>query len=533
MKKAICLFLTAITLLLSMIAYSQSPDPLYQHLPASANHIYSIRLGQILAKGQLADVLSSIPPSKDPHAAMAFSILQDPASAGIDLGHEILIAQTTATGNGADTVSFIEVLVPLTDSAKFRITLAKALKTGQQIHRLPGKGASTYMGKEGLAWNAQLVVVTEASVESSGAAPSHTATPAAHRSLGELAVEKSVAALAGFPGTPWLTDQRFLTGFATEEDIHAWSTRMDFMQVMSKVIKKMAAKNPAMQGKPLPDYSNMGQMPHPPVLSTFSFENGRIVFRMTMFNKPDDVATYQREFDRPINKDLLARVPGGLLLGFAAMHLNPAAFPDVMDKYHTRRMVDSILGKKGLSVSDISAAFGGDFLVVAMADTTATTDTAKKKVNFYFVATLGDPAKLMQLAAKLGASDGALTDTAQIAKMKKLASKLVIQDNMLVVSGSKEMAQKYFANTDRRSTGLLDEDNSVQSIVIDLKAVSAFVGTSMSNNPKAMIATRILEKLDKIELNTIPDGNNMVTTFQIVTGDPSTNSLKTLVSILH
>jgi Domain of unknown function (DUF4836) len=515
MKKITCLYLTAIALLLSTIAFSQSPNPLYQHLPPSANHIYSIKVGQILAKGELINTLNSMPLPNNPHATMVFNIIKDPASAGIDLNHEILIAQTTATGVGADTVSFTQILVPLTDSAKFRATLTGAIQD-LHIHRTPGQGATTSKDKMGMAWNDRLLVITMASSES----------PASEA--------KSVAALAGFSGTPWLTDQRFLTGFATDEDMHAWSSKMDFMQVMSKLIKKMAKKNPAMQGKPFPDYSNMGQVPHPPVLSTFSFENGRIVFRMTVFNKPEDAATYQREFDRPINKDLLARVPGGPLLGFAAMHLNPSALPDVLDKYHTRRMLDSILGKKGLSVSDISAAFGGDFLMAAIADTTATTDTTKKKVDFYFVTTLGDPAKLMQLTAKLAASNvGALTDTAQIAKMKKLADKLVIRDNMLVVSGSKEMAQKYFANTNRRSTGLLGEDKSIQSMVIDLKAVSTLVGTSMSNDPKAMVMVRILEKLDKIELNTIPDGNNMVTTFQIVTGDPSTNSLKTLVSIMH
>jgi hypothetical protein len=129
---------------------------------------------------------------------------------------------------------------------------------------------------------------------------------------------------------------------------------------------------------------------------------------------------------------------------------------------------------------------------------------------------------------------GALDDTARMAKMKKLANNLVIRDNMLVISGSKEMAQKYFSNTDRRSTDLIDDSKSMQTFVVNLKAVSTFLGTSKSNDPKAMIFARILEKLDKIELkSSLQDGVNTVTTFQIVTGDPSTNSLKTLVSVLH
>ncbi len=536
MKKARCLSFVAFSLLITLIttfAYAQSPNPLYQHLPPSANHVYSIKIGQILAKGDLVSMLNSMPPTKDPKAALAINIVKDPSTAGIDLRQDVLIAQTTAGGTGADTVSFIEVLVQLTDSAKFRTTLNAAVKD-LHFHRVPGKAITTMRDKAGLAWNDKLLVITMASTESRTANAGPT-----HLPLSELAVEKSLAALAGFPGAPWLTNQRFLSGFATDADMHAWSTRMDMMSTISKFITKMAAKNPAMKGKPMPDYSNLKKMPHPPVLSTFNFENGRIVLKTTMYNAPEDAAAYQREFDRPFNKDLLARIPNnGLLLGFAAMHINTAALPEIMEKYGTRQMVDSMLGKKGLALNDITAAFGGDFLVAVLADTTAATDTAKKKVNFYFVATLGDPTKIMQLASKLTAGNGATTmdstAMAAMAKMKKLAEKIVVQDNILVISSTREMAQQYFANHDRRSTDLLGENNSMQRITVDLKAVSRFIGQSQSSDPKAMIAARLLEKLDKIDFsNGMPDGNNMTMTFQIITAEPSTNSLATLMSILH
>src|SRR5580692_1417900 len=129
MKKPVYLFFTATALLLATsllptIAFSQSPNPLYQHLPSSATHIYSIRLGQIITKGELLGLLDNIP-LKDPNAAKFVNILKDPASAGVDINHEILIAQTAASGNGADTLSYTQIIVPLTDSAKFR----KALMT--------------------------------------------------------------------------------------------------------------------------------------------------------------------------------------------------------------------------------------------------------------------------------------------------------------------------------------------------------------------------------------------------------------------
>src|ERR1700722_11814765 len=183
MKRPIYLSFAAAILLLSTIANAQSP--LYKNLPPTAKHIYSTRVGQIVTKGDLLPPLNSLPPSKDPKAGMVVNFLKDPSSAGVDISHEILIAQTTAAGTGADTVSYTQILVPITDSSKFRKTLVGAMKD-LHIHRLPGKGNTTYKDKMAMAWNDQLLVVTLGSAESSGTGPTHKAAPAVHRSIGEL-----------------------------------------------------------------------------------------------------------------------------------------------------------------------------------------------------------------------------------------------------------------------------------------------------------------------------------------------------------
>src|ERR1700677_4908704 len=119
MKKPICLFFTAITLLLSTIAYSQStPNPLYPHLPPKADHVYEIDFNQLNAKGNLSAMLSGIPIKGQ--AAVLLTILKDPAAAGIDLSNHIVFAQTSASGTGADSLSFTNIVVQLSDSAKFR-----------------------------------------------------------------------------------------------------------------------------------------------------------------------------------------------------------------------------------------------------------------------------------------------------------------------------------------------------------------------------------------------------------------------------
>jgi hypothetical protein len=511
MKKPVYLFLTAAALCLSAIAYSQSPNPLYQHLLPSASHIYSIRLGQIIAKGELTALLNSIP-VKDSNATKFLDVIKDPASAGIDLSHEILIAQTTPSGNGADTLTFTQFLIPLTDSAKFRRVTTTS---SDHVHRVPGKGATVSLAKLSIVWNDRFFVVTQVSAEKR-----------------ELALEKGLATLAGYPTNPLLTDQRFLAGFASDDDMHAWAPKADFTNLFGKAIKKMLAKDTSTHANPFKNFPNFDQAPHPPILTTFNFANGRIVFRLTTYNTPEDAAILRRGMDRPFNTDLLARIPGGPMLGYSAMHFNPTVFPEIMKTHPTLHLLDSILEKKGLSLNDLTAVFGGDFLFAAVGDTNAMTDTTKKKVNMYFVATLGDPAKLMQLTAKLMAANNSI-DTAKASRMKKLANRMMIRDNILVIGSSKEMAQKYFDNTARRPI-IIPDNKSSQYLTVDLKAVSTFVAASMSSNPKAMIFARILEKLDKIEMTSgLSDNGNTEVTFQIITGDPSTNSLKTLVSLLH
>ena len=274
-----------------------------------------------------------------------------------------------------------------------------------------------------------------------------------------------------------------------------------------------------------------------PVLSTLNFADGRMVFQTTSFLQADDVTVLNKVIDRPFNKELLAHLPSGPLLGWAGFHINPSAIGDVLEHYHARSKVDSILAAKGLTLDDLTTVLGGDFLLAALApDSVSTTDTAKKKINFYFVTTLGDPAQLMKLAAKLSVfKDSTMTgtDSTKSKFFKDLGSKFIVQKNLLVISGSRELALKYFTHADLRSTDQAGDDQNRQSVVIDLKAIGAFLGASASNNPKAKMATHLLERLDRLAISAKLEGNNRLMTVQLITNEPSTNSLSTLMSALH
>src|SRR6185312_6730696 len=241
MKKALCLFLSSIGLFLTFAARSQSPNPLYQHLPPNADHITEINYNQINSKGNLGAVLNALPPMHDPKADLVVGILKDPGSAGIDLSHNVVMASKAATGDGADTLTFTNIIMQLSDSARFRTAFTTAF-SGVHLHRSPGKAttASSAKDKFGIAWNDKVVILTIASRDALSALENKPAPAAGpHRSSAELALEKSVAALAGFTGTPWENDPRFLSGFATDEDVHFWSTGFNFGAFMSKFMSKM------------------------------------------------------------------------------------------------------------------------------------------------------------------------------------------------------------------------------------------------------------------------------------------------------
>jgi hypothetical protein len=533
MKKSPGLSLLAIGLLLSVVSYAQSGNPLYRHLPPNADHVTEINYSQISGKGNLGAILNAIPSVGDPSADFLLSILRDPAAAGIDLSHNVVIAQTTAGGKGADTLNFSYIICQLSDSAKFRTGLAKSIHY-LHFHRIPGKGTTTSaaVAKMGLAWNDQVVVATIGSPDplktggKSGSVESH-------RPIAELAATKSQTALAGFTVSPWLTDQRFLTGFATTEDFHFWSTGTNVGSLFSKLAAKFGKKNglTSPMARP-PAYA--ANMPKTPILSTGNFGNGKIEFHMTTFSSPENAAAMKEFLDRPFNKDLLARVPDGLLLGCIAIHFNTAAVESLLDKYHTRHMIDSLLAKKGLTIGDITAPLGGDILLTAIATDSIGGDSAKKNVKVYFVASIADQARLLALAAKIGANANASGDTTKHHMIGDLGKKMVLKDNILVISNSIDDAGKYFSNQNRRSTDLLGDNKAMMQLVIDLKAVSSLMGSSMSSNPKMMIAARLLSRLDKVIVtNGILEGDNMTTDLQITTGDPNTNSLATLLGILH
>jgi hypothetical protein len=539
------LILTALAIFLAPIAYSQiTPDnPLLAHLPPKSTSVFEANLAGLMAKVDLAALLGSVPSSGNAHSQLIAGALKDPGSAGVDLSRHIFVAQTAATGLGADSLQYIYILFALSDSAKFRAALSNAIPN-LHVHHVIGKGFTIDKDNSATAWNNRLAVMTIISHKRlpgfTEKKTEHPAKPANPHPLTELATAQSLAALAGYSSSPWLTDQRFLSGFASNDDFHAWNVgSAGFAKTFSKLGTKIFANKMMVKDiapSPIPAASDSNRNP---VLYALNFASGRIALNTTQFVDSTEAGIARRAFDRPVDPNLAARLPDGLLLGWAGMHINLNAIGDLLDKFHTRKSLDSILSAKSLTISDFTGALNGDFLVAALAADSNSADTGKKKPTWYVVVGLNDPARLWQLAGKLSLFKDSTMNTAPDTTQKpnpfkNLGSKFVIRDNLLVISDSREKARQYFDHTGRRQTDQSDPAGGRIIISLNLKAVSSFLGNSGSGNPKTMMAARVLEKLDKFTISSSAgDGNNFRSSLQITMADPSANSLQTLLSIMH
>jgi hypothetical protein len=536
--KLLHLVLTAVTFFLAPIAYSQiTPDnPLLAHLPPKSTSVFEANLAGLMAKADLATLLGSIPSNGNAHGQLIAGVLKDPGAAGVDLSRHIFVAQIGATGLGKDTLRYLYILLALSDSARFRAALSKAIP-GIHVHHVIGKGFTIDKDNSAMAWNDRLAVMTIISHKSlpgfTEKKTEHSTKPANPHPLTGLAIERSLVALAGYTSSsPWLTDQRFLSGFASNDDFHAWDVgSAGFAKTFSKLGARIFATP-----SPFPAASDSNRNP---ILYALNFASGRIILNTTQFVDSTEAGISRRVFDRPVDPNLAARLPDGLLLGWVGMHINLNAIGDLLDKFHTRKSMDSILSARSLTISDFTGALNGDFLVAALAADSNSADTGKKKPTWYVVVGLNDPARLWQVAGKLSlfkdSTPNATPDTThKPSPFKDLGSKFVIWDNLLVISSSREKARQYFDHTDRRPADQSDAGEGRIMISLNLKAVSSFLGNSVSGDPKTMMAAHVLEKLDKFTISSgAANDNNLHSRLQITMADPSANSLQTLLSIVH
>jgi len=463
-------------------------------------------------------------------------MLKDPSQAGVDINQDIFVAQSDKVTK-LDSTSFITILVHLTDSGKFG-ALIRSKEPGIRTFRLP-QGRAIGKDKIAVAYDNKLAAITIITPESKPVADGgkkvpndkKAATIAPSFNYALSAAKRSVAALQGFTTSIYTTDPEFMAGFSDDADFHMWAPQGAGLATLLKTTGK---KNQGMSDA-LTSHTKNSQL-H--VLTAVRFDAGKLSLRTTIALPPDSAAFIKKFNTRPLNTDLIARLPGKELLGMVNMHFDLSVLTDMLDKFNVHKKIDSALSGQGFTTADIQKAFKGDFLIAAVAPTITPGDTtsAAKAPAVYFVTTINDLGSFMKLASKLPLSkDSASGGKGMFGKMK---TAYTLKDNILVVSGNKQRTDSYFSNTSRRGTELVSDHvaNSPVSIVVDIKAVTAFLkaeGGPTTGKGQQML--HVINALDRLTITggRLVDGTKSETYIELKMADASENSLRSIFKLLH
>jgi hypothetical protein len=513
-------------ILITLSTSAQTLNPLFRHLPPDAGKIYHINLPALISKLSLEEIVSSIPPSKAAADQQLIELLKDPAQTGIDIHQDIFVAQS-GTEHAYDSSSYYTVLVHLSDSGKF-VALLRSKEKGFRTF-LPLKGR--VLGKErmALAYNDKLAVFTVITPsgkdvikatqrKSSNGKP---LPPISSTPYTLAAAKKSLAALQGFTTSFYTTDPVFTAGFSDDADFHMWGLTGEGLSKFSDMVK-------AKTGKKLNMGSAKGNQMH--TLTVVRFDAGKIVMRTATVIPPDSAKNYSLFNSRPLNMELISRLPGKAMLGMINIHFDPAMLMEFLERNHFRSMLDSALASKGLTTSDMLKAFKGDFLVAGMR---SATDTIVDP-SIYFVTTIGDPMAFMKLAGKLMNTDSSST------LFGKLKVAYTLKDNILVVGRNKQQTDAYFSSTPAAGNTDMVTDRirtNTFSVAIDAKAIAGLLKASAPPEGSSAKTQQMLHFIDALDRLTVTAGgiqNGVLESyFELKMADASENSLRSIFKLMH
>src|SRR5258708_3462951 len=523
-------------------------NPLFRHLPPDATSIYQVNVPVLASEipwQELAQKMATAPKGK---SDQMMEMMKNPLLTGIDITKDFFIAATDK-GN-PDSATYITILAHLADSAKFVAFLSKQ-EPGLRFFSYPNKGRAAGKDQYGAAWNKDLAVLTIVKPGGTGdqmappppkgktapAAPKHPAP-----SHAALAAKKSFAALKGFEGSVYTTDPVFMAGFSDDADMHLWTQQgAGISMLMKHLMHKAPMGNKDMMKALAMHQSNAHS------LTELRFETGKITVKSLTLYPPDTLGFFKKCGGRPLNTDLVASLPKGNLLAVINFHFDPAALGDMLDMSHSRAKLDSALASKGLATDDIIRAFKGDILLAAVQPTDQPDDSTSgksKQPSIYIATTINDMPSFMKLAGKMNlmkdpsaTSSGATDDsTSAPTLMDKAKLGYTLKDNILVISTSKQNADAWFSNTEKRSTDFIPalvKDNPF-SLLVDLKTVMSFV-KGMGNGQTSDKNKKAFQILDALNLFTLAGGaikdGKVERTFELQLTNTSENTLRTLIGL--
>ena len=511
-------------------AQASTDNPLISHIPTGADKVYHINYISLSGKLDWKTLLAALP--KKPENQQFLSFLSDPASVGIDPRPGVIVAESNAFQ--LDSPRYTTILIALTDSGKY---LSYFMKAGDKskFHILPGKTRTARQGdKTFFSWNDKLMVITtiKPPVSANPAVPgTDNTTYQFGPKVVASAMHRTIAAQKGFPTSRFLTDAAFREAFADDADVHTWSRSGSGLGMMTDAMR--LAKAP-INAEMLQTMKNMKQI-HSQSLTTISFGPGVI----RVHNKIIYDSLQNFSFgSRPLNTDLIDRLPQGNLLGLVTLHIDPAGYLQMLQTMQGGKgmhSVDSMLAKKNLTADDILSAFKGDALVAVLGNKAAPGDTSTKlpKPSIFVVLTINDQAKFTKVNNALHLTPDNRTEQDTPTSKPKMLAGHTLRDNILVLGSDQQAADDYFDKPGHAGTRLLSPELKATPIAlaIDVKAISDYVAPSLK--PKDQIVKVILGLFDQITLAMADlHGNQNNTTLEIKMTDQQQNSLTTISQLV-
>lgn len=545
MKKYLCSALSLLALTLMAIPGFAQDNTLFRHIAPDANAVYRINLPSLLSKVNWEDIMARIPAGKRGKGQNQemMELMKDPGLSGIDIHGDILVSSSGK--DPMDSASYTTMILHLADSSKFRIALRKG-SPGLRIVRHADKSYSIYKNKIAITWNNELAVVVTVKPPVNDAlseavkmgkmdigAPKGKDAGMNHPApaYAAIATARSVAALKGWASTALMDDPSFKTTFSNDADIQVYTQKTNSF---SKAFQKMIPAK-ALGGLNLDSLSVYRN-------SCYSiwFGDGKITMRSTASLTPQ-VREELAKFTAPaLNADLLARVPKGNLLGVASYRVNLSAIGYMLSRLGLHDKLDSALATKNLSLADIGNAFTGDFLFAAVAPP-QTDSFQKPKPAIYVVTSINDPSALHKLSEMLKSAKDSTGDDSTGRKATtagKIKNNFAMRDNILVYSGSKELAEGYFSNTEKRNVDLLTEGMKENPLFlwIDLNMiVNTLMGPVRPDDggDKKMQMLNGLHVLDKLIFSVSPPKDGEITSYlELSVTKKDQNILKTILNMI-
>ncbi len=524
-------------------------NPLFRHLPPDAASVYQVNIPALVSKLNWQDLIGKLPMNpKDNKSGHMLEMMKNPFSTGINITKDFFVTETDK-GN-PDSAAYTTIIFHLADSAKFVAFLSQQ-EQGLRFFPYPNKGRAAGKDKYGVAWDKEVAVITiikpgagEQLSSSKSAPQARPRFPAGNYTV--LAAKRSFAALKGFDRSVYTTDTEFKAGFSDDADMHMWAPRGAGISMLAKnIMKKGRGKDPGFSKAMAAVYQSKAH-----TLTALRFEAGKITIKSTTAYPPDSLAFYAKFAGRPLNTDLVARLPKGDLLAMINLHVDPSAIGEMLDKTKSRAKVDSMLAKKELTVDNIIHSFKGDILLAVVDPADKPADSSgKKQPSIYMVTTIDDLSSFKELARKMNLiKDSAAASAegnmggdsvkASTILMNKLKMAWTLKDNILVVSFSKQITDGYFSNTDKRSTDFIPSrvKDSPFSLFVDLKTVMGYLQGMNRGEPseKDKKMMNVLNKLDAFTFTggAIQDGK-VETYMELKMTGSSENSLRSLIKMIR